>query len=100
MNNKNCAQMMKSFSASDLTCDLFGEILGKMGRKGGRSFGGIFRVSGADATLRDSRVGDDCGAANLRRLPGCGPEGSRCRAAAGVARVEKGRRYNDRVFRN
>jgi hypothetical protein len=66
----NDEEILKSFLANDLTRDLFGEILGKIGRKGRRDFGEIFRVSGADATSRDSRVGDDCGARESEALAG------------------------------
>jgi hypothetical protein len=66
----NDEEILKSFFASDLTSDLFGDILGKIGRKRRRDFGGLFRVSGADATLRDSRVGDDCGAGESEALAG------------------------------
>jgi hypothetical protein len=75
--------------------------IGKIRGKGKRDFGGIFRVSGADVTSCDSRVGDDCRAGESKALAGM-----RARGIPGVGRplgvtgVEKGRRHDDRVFRN
>jgi hypothetical protein len=47
-----------------------GNNLGKIRGKEKRDFGGIFRVSGADAMSRDFRVGDDCEAGESEALVG------------------------------
>jgi hypothetical protein len=63
-------KILKTFIASDLISDLSREILGKIGRKGRRKFGGISWVSGVDAMSLDSQVGDDCGAGESEALAG------------------------------
>jgi hypothetical protein len=79
------------------------ESVRKIRGEGRRDFGGIFRISSTDATSSDSRVGGDCGAGEIGALAIAGMRAGEIRGVGRlprVARVEKGRRHDDRVLRN